>query len=120
VLLSLSVLLVGASCGGGSSPPTPVASLSDSEATALCQQFFTEACAAGLGAKAEPACSGCDPCHQATSLATIRSTCGDGITDVAVRHCMSTHFDMPTCTGPERGGCMFDVGDALCPVTSTF
>jgi hypothetical protein len=111
------LLLAGSACGGDSPAPTPVAELSDAQAQALCQQFFTAACAAGLAAKGDPACDGCDPCTQATSPAAIRSACGDGITDSAVHDCISSQFDMPTCTGPERGGCMADVGDMLCPTT---
>lgn len=114
LLPALALLLAGFSCGGDSPAPRPVTALTDAEATSLCQQFFNAACAAGLGASADPACAGCDPCTQTASLATIRTECGDGITDAAVRHCISSQFDMPTCTGPERGGCMFDVGDALC------
>jgi len=110
------LLLAGSSCGSDSQPPEPVSALSDAEAQALCQQFFTAACNdAGLGLSNDPACTGCDPCTRTASLATIRTECGDGITELAVRHCMSSGFDMPTCTGPERGGCMFDVGDTLCP-----
>lgn len=109
------LLLAGSACGGDSPAPTPVAELSDVQAQALCRQFFAAACAAGLAAKGDPACDGCDPCSQTASLATIRSTCGNGITDAAVQDCISSQFDMPTCTGPERGGCMFDVGDMLCP-----
>jgi len=111
----LLLLLAGPSCGSDSTPARPVAELPDAEARALCQQFFTAACDAGLRASGDPACTSCDPCTQTASLATIRSACGDGITDTAVRHCVSSKFDMPTCTGPERGGCMFDVGDMLCP-----
>jgi hypothetical protein len=96
----------------------PVAELSDTDAQTLCHQFFVAACDAGLRAKGDPACTACDPCTQAASLATIRNECGDGITDADVRHCVSSGFDMPTCTGPERGGCMFDVGDMLCPSVS--
>lgn len=117
LLPTLALLLAGSSCGGDSPAPRPVTVLSDVEAQALCQQFFTGACAAG-DASAVPSCTGCDPCTQATSLATIRTQCGDGITDADVRHCISSGFDMPTCTGPERGGCMFDVGDMLCPVAA--
>jgi len=109
------MLLVGASCGSDTTPARPVAGLSASESTTLCQEFFTAACAADAASARQPSCSGCDPCAQAASLDTIRSKCGDGITDADVRHCISSRFDMPTCTGPERGGCMFDVGDALCP-----
>ena len=118
--LPILLLLAGPSCGSDATSPKPVAEMSDTDAQALCQQFFTAACAAGLGASGDPACTGCDPCTQTASLATIRSKCGDGITDAAVRHCVSSQFDMPTCTGPERGGCMFDVGDMLCPLASAF
>ena len=117
-ILPLLLVLAGPSCGTESQPPEPVSALSDSDAQSLCQQFFVAACDAGLRAKGDPACTACDPCTQTASLATIRSECGDGITVLAVRHCMSSGFDMPTCTGPERGGCMFDVGDMLCPVTT--
>jgi hypothetical protein len=117
-ILPLLFVLAGPSCGSESQPPEPVTALSDSDAQALCQQFFVAACDAGLRAKGDPACTACDPCSQAASLATIRSKCGDGITDLAVRHCMSSHFDMSICTGSERGGCMFDVGDMLCPSVS--
>jgi hypothetical protein len=112
------LLLVSSACGGDS--PTPVAALSSGDAQALCRQFFTAACTAGLAAKGDRACNGCDPCTQSSSLATIRSACGDGITDASVHDCISSGFDMPTCTGPERGGCMFDVGDMLCPSTAAF
>lgn len=118
LLPPLALLFAGSSCGSSSPAPVPVAALSDAEAQSLCQQFFTAACAAGKDAATEPSCTGCDPCTQATSVATIRAVCGDGITDADVRHCVSSGFDMPTCTGPERGGCMFDVGDTLCPVTT--
>ncbi len=115
-ILPLLLVLAGPSCGSEMQPPEPVAALSDTQAQALCQQFFTAACDdAGLGLSNDPACTGCNPCTQTASLATIRTECGDGITELAVRHCMSSGFDMPTCTGPERGGCMFDVGDMLCP-----
>lgn len=116
--LSLPFLLLLTTAACDSDPPAPraVAQLSDAEAQALCQQFFTAACASILGVSNDPACTTCDPCTQAASLATIRSECGDGITDAAVGHCISSQFDMPICTGPERGGCMFDVGDALCPL----
>jgi len=114
------LLLASSACGGDSAAPTPVAGLSDGEAQALCRQFFTAACTEGLAAQGDPACAGCDPCTQTASLATIRSACGDGITNTAVHDCISSRFDMPTCTGPERGGCMFDVGDMLCPSTSAF
>ena len=110
------LLLAGSSCGSDSQPPEPVSALSDTNAQALCQQFFTAACNdAGLGLSNDPACTGCAPCTQTASVATIRTECGDGITELAVLHCISSGFDMPTCTGPERGGCMFDVGDMLCP-----
>ena len=117
-ILPLLLALAGLSCESDSTPPKPVADLPDTEAQALCQQFFVAACNAGLSAKGDPACTACDPCTQDASLATIRSECGDGITDASVRHCVSSQFDMPTCTGPERGGCMFDVGDTLCPSVS--
>src|SRR5689334_5623773 len=91
-ILPLLFVLAGPSCGSESQPPEPVTALSDSDAQALCQQFFVAACDAGLRAKGDPACTACDPCSQAASLATIRSKCGDGITDLAVRHCMSSHF----------------------------
>lgn len=116
--LWLLLVLAGSSCGNDSTPPKAVAALPDMEAQALCHQFFVAACDAGLRAKGDPACTACDPCTQAASPATIRSECGDGITDADVRHCVSSQFDMPTCTGPERGGCMFDVGDKLCPAVS--
>ena len=117
-VLPFVLLLAASSCGSDSTSPRPVAALSDGEAQSLCQQFFTAACAAFLGSSGDPACTSCDPCTQTASLAAIRTECGDGITDAAVRHCISSQFDMPTCTGPERGGCMFDVGDALCPLTA--
>src|SRR6185436_19161511 len=102
-ILPLLLVLAGPSCGSDSQPPKPVADLSDTEAQALCHQFFTAACNdADLGLSNDPACAGCDPCTQTASLTTIRSECGDGITDAAVRHCVASGFDMPTCTGPDR------------------
>ena len=115
--LPFLLLLAAAACDSDPPPaPRAVAQLSDAEAQALCQQFFAAACTSILAGTNDPACTGCNPCTQAESLATIRSICGGGITDAAVRHCVSSQFDMPTCTGPEHGGCMFDVADALCPL----
>jgi hypothetical protein len=118
LLLVLTLLMLAApACDSDPQPPPrPVAALSDGEAQTLCQEFFTAACASLLSG--DPACSSCQPCTQAASLTTIRAECGSGITDAAVRHCISSQFDMPTCTGPERGGCMFDVADELCPLPS--
>jgi hypothetical protein len=116
LLLPLLLPLAAAACGSDPPAARPVAQLSDAEAQTLCQQFFTAACASILAGTNDPACTSCAPCTQAASLATIRSECGGGITDAAVRHCVSSQFDMPTCTGPELGGCMFDVADALCPL----
>jgi len=63
--------------------------------------------------------SSCGGDSPAPRPATIRTQCGDGITDADIQHCISSGFDMPICTGPERGGCMFDVGDMLCPVAAS-
>jgi hypothetical protein len=103
------------SCDDGPPPrpqTTPVADLTAGEAEALCAIFMAKACRAVLDAN-DPACTTCDPC---ASVATIRSECGGGITIGAVNHCIDSGFDMPTCTGPELGGCMFDVADVLCPL----
>jgi hypothetical protein len=109
----VSAVVLGASCGG-SSTPVEVAALSDAQAVSLCREFITKACRAGYPSN-EPACTSCDPCGASTSASAIRAHCGDGITVDGVRACMDSGFDMPTCTGPERGGCMFDVADELCP-----
>ncbi len=118
VLLAFLFAFAGTTCGSEPAAPRAIVDLSDAEAQALCQDFFTAACAAGLAATGDPACTSCQPCAQTASQTTIRAQCGDGITDAAVRHCIASGFDMPTCTGPERGGCMFDVGDMLCPLAA--
>jgi hypothetical protein len=118
--LSLSALFVVAgcdtapSCGSHPLPATPVAELGDAEARSLCGEFFVGACGTILDAD-DVTCTTCQPCAQAASVATIRAKCGAGITYAAVKQCIASGFDMSTCTGPERGGCMFDVADALCP-----
>ena len=113
-LVAVASCDTGPSCHSGPTPGTPVAELGDADAKFLCQQFFTAACGSILAAD-DVACTTCQPCAQATTVATIRGECGDGITTGGVQHCIGSGFDMPTCTGPERGGCMFDVADALCP-----
>ena len=109
------VPFVALSCGSGApAAGTRVVDLGDQDAIALCREFITKACAKG-SPTTEPACNGCDPCGQTASAATIRAKCAAPITVGNVRGCIDSSFDMPTCTGPQMGGCMFDVADELCP-----
>lgn len=115
-LFALTLLSgVVSACDGGSPSTTPIAELPDGEAVALCEEFITKACAAAVIPADDPACNTCDPCGQAMGLASLRAHCGEGITLGGVRACVDSGFDRPTCTGPQRGGCVFDVGDELCP-----
>jgi hypothetical protein len=117
-VLFLAAGMTALSCDDGPPPrppTTPVADLPASEAQALCESFFAAACTMILDPN-DSACTTCDPCG---NWAVIGRLCGDGITVGAVRHCMDSGFDMPTCTGPERGGCMFDVADVSCTLPAS-
>ena len=117
-LLAVSLLgsaIFAPACGDSGPPPTTeVVQLSDDEARTLCREFISKACAAGVYGDGKPECGDCHPCDQEASLASIRTECGEGITVGGVRSCIDSGFDMPTCTGAARGGCMFDVGDEIC------
>ena len=119
---ALAAVLAAAACGGddggtGLDRDAEVQTLAAADQAALCEYFFQTVCT-GSSEEYCTTCLAADPCDDPGLAASMNAECA-GIEVGLVEDCADAAAGLPdglepppSCTS--GGGCMFDVGDALC------
>ena len=122
VTSALASALGATGCGGdddgtGVDPDAEVQTLAAADQAALCEHFFETVCT-GSSEEFCTTCLASDPCDHPDLAASMNAECA-GIEVGLVEDCADAAAGLPdglepppSCTS--GGGCMFDVGDALC------